>query len=160
MENSPRDVVDLKLIKNINPNLFIHGITNGIYISPFFAIRFKEALLHYYALFDMFEATIPREDKQRMMFKREIYGNDIMNVIACKGLERFERPDTYKKWQIRNVRTGLKQLPSDQERLKKVKNLSKLMGYHKDFRVEEDGHWMLQGWKGRIIVALSFWIPA
>ncbi|KAK9940563.1 hypothetical protein M0R45_017217 [Rubus argutus] len=64
MENSPRDVV-LKLIKNINPDLFIHGIINGTYNTPFFATR-----------------------------------------------------------------------------------------------VDEDGQWMLQGWKGRILVALSFWKPA
>ncbi|XP_062015940.1 scarecrow-like protein 30 [Rosa rugosa] len=159
MENSPRDAV-LKLIKNINPNLFIHGIVNGTHNTPFFATRFREALLHFYALFDIHEATIPREEKRRMMLEKDLHGRDIMNIVACEGVERVERPETYKKWQIRNVRAGLKQLPLDQELLKKAKKLSKLMGYHNDFRVDEDGHWMLHGWKGKIITALSFWKPA
>ncbi|XP_062016087.1 scarecrow-like protein 30 [Rosa rugosa] len=157
MENSPRDTV-LNLIKNIDPDLFIHGIVNGTYNTPFFATRFKEALLHYYALFDMFEATVPREDERRMIIEREKCGRDIMNIVACEGVERFERPETYKKWQIRNVRAGLKQLPLDQEELKKVRKLYN--GYHNDFRVEEDGQWILQGWKGRILRALSLWTPA
>jgi hypothetical protein len=31
--------------------------------------------------------------------------------------------------------------------------------YHKDFVVDEDGKWILQGWKGRILNALSAWVP-
>ncbi|KAK9940565.1 hypothetical protein M0R45_017219 [Rubus argutus] len=157
--SSPRDRV-LKLIKKINPDLFVHGIINGTYDPPFFVTRFREALFHFGSLFDMFEAIVPREDQWRQMFEREIYGRDIMNVVACEGLERVERPETYKRWTVRILRAGFKQLPLDQDRLKKVKSMSKVTGYHKDFRIEEDREWMLQGWKGRIIMALSFWKPA
>ncbi|GLT67655.1 hypothetical protein SLA2020_399470 [Shorea laevis] len=31
--------------------------------------------------------------------------------------------------------------------------------YHKDFVLDEDNHWMLQGWKGRILYASSCWVP-
>ncbi|KAH0997376.1 hypothetical protein GBA52_021240 [Prunus armeniaca] len=58
------------------------------------------------------------------------------------------------------VRAGFKQLPLDRELFKKVKTMSKMMGYHKDFGIEDDGEWMLQGWKGRIILALSALKPA
>ncbi|XP_050368734.1 scarecrow-like protein 14 isoform X1 [Argentina anserina] len=155
MASSPRDSV-LKLIRNISPDLFIHGVCNGTHNAPFFT-RFREALLHYYSLFDMFEATVSREDELRFMFEQAIYGRDVVNVVACEGVERVERPETYRQWQVRNVRAGFKQLPLDQTLLKKVKTMSKVMRYHNDFRVDEDGHWMLQGWKGRIIMALSFW---
>ncbi|XP_050368735.1 scarecrow-like protein 33 isoform X2 [Argentina anserina] len=156
MVNSPRDAV-LELIRNISPDLFIHGAINGTHNTPFFRTRFREALLHYYSLFDMFEATVSREDVHRFMFEQAIYGRDVVNVVACEGVERVERPETYRQWQVRNVRAGFKQLPLDQTLLKKVKTMSKVMRYHNDFRVDEDGHWMLQGWKGRIIMALSFW---
>ncbi|BBN67185.1 hypothetical protein Prudu_6S000200 [Prunus dulcis] len=69
MVNSPRDIV-LKLIKKINPDLFIHGVVNGTYNSPFFVTRFKEALFHFSALFDMFEASVPREDERRLLFEK------------------------------------------------------------------------------------------
>ncbi|PQQ11730.1 scarecrow-like protein 11 [Prunus yedoensis var. nudiflora] len=159
MVNSPRDIV-LKLIKKINPDLFIHGVVNGTYNSPFFVTRFREALFHFSALFDVFEASVPREDERRLMYEKYVYGKDILNVVACEGLERVERPETYKQWQVRNVRAGFKQLPVDQKLLKKVKRMLKFMGYHNDFRIDEDGHWILQGWKGRTILALSFWKKA
>ncbi|KAL6275818.1 hypothetical protein ACE6H2_019419 [Prunus campanulata] len=159
MVNSPRDIV-LKLIKKINPDLFIHGVVNGTYNSPFFVTRFREALFHFSALFDMFETSVPCEDERRLLFEKAVYGRDILNVVACEGLERVERPETYKQWQVRNVRAGFKQLPLDQELLKRVKRMLKFMGYHNDFRIDEDGHWMLQGWKGRTTRALSFWKKA
>ncbi|KAJ0020243.1 hypothetical protein Pint_32799 [Pistacia integerrima] len=155
--NSPRDIV-LRLIKRINPDIFIHGVVNGTYSAPFFITRFREALFHFSALFDMLEATIPREDQQRLMFEREIFGRDIMNVIACEDIQRIERPETYKKWQVRNVRAGFRQLPLDKEILREMKSIVK-SGYHSDFVIDEDGKWILQGWKGRVSYALSCWKP-
>lgn len=156
--NSPRDRV-LKLIKKINPDLFIHEVTNGSYNTPFFNTRFKEALFYYSALFDMYEATVPQESPQRHLCEKEILGRDIMNVIACEGLERVERPETYKQWQVRNTRAGFKQVPLDQELLKSVEKIVNTE-YHQDFVIDQDGSWMLQGWKGRIIDGLSCWVVA
>ncbi|KAK0604471.1 hypothetical protein LWI29_015963 [Acer saccharum] len=103
--SSPRDAV-LKLIKSINPDIFIHGVINGTHNAPFFLPQFREALFHFSALFDVFEATVPHEDQGRMLYEREIYGKDAMNVIACEGIERVERPETYKQWQARNQRSN------------------------------------------------------
>ncbi|KAA8549286.1 hypothetical protein F0562_000970 [Nyssa sinensis] len=158
LENSPRDAV-LNLIKRINPVIFIHGIENGTYNSPFLVLRFREALFHFSALFDMFEANVPREDPDRMVFERDIFGNEVLNVIACEGSERTERPETYKQWQARHLRAGFRQLPLNQEIMKKITAKVKLY-YHKEFFVDENSQWMLQGWKGRAILALSCWKPA
>ncbi|TXG74116.1 hypothetical protein EZV62_002695 [Acer yangbiense] len=155
--SSPRDAV-LKLIKSINPDIFIHGVINGTHNAPFFLPRFREALFHFSALFDVFEATVPHEDQGRMLYEREIYGKDAMNVIACEGIERVERPETYKQWQARNQRIGFRQLPLDRDIYKGVMTLVK-SNYHQDFVIDEDGQWMLQGWKGRTYCALSFWKP-
>lgn len=156
--NSPRDAV-LNLIRRIRPDMFIHGVLNGTFNTPFFVTRFREALFHFSSLFDMFEATIPREDEDRKLFEEEVFARDAMNVIACEGTERVERPETFKQWQLRCVRAGFKQLPLDQEIVKIVRNKVR-SEYHKDFSVDEDGHWMLQGWKGRVTSALSCWKPA
>ncbi|KAK5810366.1 hypothetical protein PVK06_025678 [Gossypium arboreum] len=154
---SARETV-LKLIRSINPELFIHGVTNGTYNAPFFVSRFREALFHFSAQFDIFEATVARDDPKRMMFEKEIHGRDIMNLIACEGTERVERPETYKQWHVRTLRTGFKRVPLNQELVKKVMDMIQ-SSYHRDFVVDVDGHWMLQGWKGRIIYALSCWKP-
>ena len=156
--NSPRDAV-LKLIRRINPNIFIHGVVNGSYSAPFFLTRFREALFHFSSLFDMFEANVPREDNERLILEKGLFGRDAINVIACEAAERVERPETYKQWQIRNKRVGFKQLRLDPELVNEVKEMV-MKEYHRDFVVDEDGKWVLQGWKGRILHAVSSWVPA
>ncbi|KAK9062952.1 hypothetical protein SSX86_016822 [Deinandra increscens subsp. villosa] len=158
MVDSPRDKV-LKLIRKMNPYMFIQGVINGSYNAPFFITRFREALFFFSSMFDMIEANATRETPDRMLIEKVFWGQEAMNVIACEGGERIERPETYKQWQVRNLRAGFRQLPLNQEILKLAKDRAKSC-YHKDFGVDEAGHWMLQGWKGRIICALSSWAPA
>ncbi|KAM7501877.1 LOW QUALITY PROTEIN: hypothetical protein LguiB_000781 [Lonicera macranthoides] len=107
-------------------------------------------------MFDILEATTERWDKDRMMFEREVFGREAMNIIACEGEGRIEMPETYKQWEDWNWRAVFKQMPLDI-----VKEVSEKVGlqYHKDFVVEEDSNWMLQGWKGQFIHALSCWEP-
>lgn len=81
-----------------------------------------------------------------------------MNVIACEGACRIERPETYKKWQERNIKVGFRQLPLYRDIVQEVTKKVKL-SYHKDFVIDEDSNWMLQGWKGRVLFALSLWKP-
>ncbi|CAJ2678868.1 unnamed protein product [Trifolium pratense] len=156
--NSPRDAV-LKLIKNANPNIFIHTTVNGSYNAPFFVTRFKEALFHYSTMFDVLDVNVAREDPMRLMFEKEFWGREVMNTIACEGSERVERPETYKQWQVRNIRAGFRQLPLDKHLINKLRCKLKDV-YHSDFMLVEDGNCMLQGWKGRIVYASSCWVPA
>uniref|UniRef100_A0A2N9G6E1 Uncharacterized protein n=1 Tax=Fagus sylvatica TaxID=28930 RepID=A0A2N9G6E1_FAGSY len=141
--NNPRDAV-LNLIRKANPKIFVHGIVNGSYNAPFFVTRFREALFHFSAFFDMLDTNTAREDPMRLMFEKEFFGREAMNAIACEGSERVERPETYKQWQVRKLRAGFKQLPMDREVMKKLRTKLKC-GYHNDFVVDVDGHWMLQG---------------
>ncbi|GMH11194.1 hypothetical protein Nepgr_013035 [Nepenthes gracilis] len=155
--DNPRDNF-LKLIRKLNPNIFIHGIVNGSFDAPFFITRFREALFYYSSMFDLFEATMAREDNRRLTIERELYGTAVLNVIACEGRERLERPETYRQWQIRIHKAGFERLHLDQEIMNRAKVKVKA-NYHKEFVVDEDNHWMLQGWKGRILYALSCWKP-
>lgn len=157
VDRNPRDAV-LNLIRKINPNIFVQAVINGSYSSPFFVTRFKEALFNYCALYDMLDATLSRDDQKRFHFEQEFYGREAMNVIACEGLERVERPETYKQWQRRNTRAGFKILPLNQELVKKLRGKVKAR-YHKDFVFDENGNWVLQGWRGRILCASSCWVP-
>lgn len=155
--DSARNLV-LDLIKKIKPNIFIHGILNGSYNAPFFLTRFKEALFHFSALFDMLEINVPRERSERMLLEGELFGREALNVIACEGWERIERPETYKQWHVRNLRAGFVSVPFSREVIKIAKE--KVGLYHKDFMIDVDNHWLLQGWKGRIIYAISCWKTA
>ncbi|KAL3653172.1 hypothetical protein CASFOL_002853 [Castilleja foliolosa] len=154
--NSPRDAV-LNLIKKINPDMFIHGITNGQFNSHFFTTRFKVAFFHFSTMFDMFEATIPKDDEDRLLYEEQFFGKEVMNIIACEGTQRIERPETYKHWEVRTVRAGLRQIPIDQEAVKLINEAKK--EYHKNFTVDQDGKWIILGWKGRVMQAFSCWRP-
>ncbi|KAJ0262231.1 Scarecrow-like protein 9 [Hirschfeldia incana] len=154
---SCRDAV-LSLIGKINPDLFVFGIVNGAYNAPFFVTRFREALFHFSSIFDMLETIVPREDEERMFLEMEVFGREALNVIACEGWERVERPETYKQWHVRAMRSGLVQVPFDPDIMKtSLHKVNKF--YHKDFVIDQDNRWLLQGWKGRTVMALSVWKP-
>nr|XP_043621583.1 scarecrow-like protein 33 [Erigeron canadensis]XP_043621584.1 scarecrow-like protein 33 [Erigeron canadensis] len=155
--DSPRDGV-LKLIRDMKPDFFVHSVVNGSYSSPFFVTRFKEALFHYSSLFDMLDTILDRTNEHRQNFEMEFYGRQVMNVIACEGPQRVERPETYKQWQVRTSRAGFKPRRVNRDIVSQLKCKVKV-GYHRDFVLDEDGKWMLQGWKGRILYAVSCWVP-
>ncbi|KAK9727226.1 hypothetical protein RND81_05G267000 [Saponaria officinalis] len=157
MVDSPRNIV-LNLVRRIKPDIFVHGVVNGSYNAPFFVTRFREALFHYSTLFDMFDANAPRDDPERFMFEKEFFGREIINVVACEGTERVERPETYKQWQVRNNRAGFRQHRLDPEVMAKLRCKVK-SNYHKDFVIDADGQWVLLGWKGRITYAITAWVP-
>ncbi|XP_021739828.1 scarecrow-like protein 9 [Chenopodium quinoa] len=148
----------LKLIRKLNPDVFINGVVNGSYSAPYFVTRFREALFHFSAQFDMLETIVPREYSERMLIERDLLAREALNVVACEGWERVERPETYKQWKIRIIRAGFTQLPLDSE-IKERALLQVHSAYHKDFMIDEDSRWLLLGWKGRVLFALSTWQP-
>ncbi|CAD6252568.1 unnamed protein product [Miscanthus lutarioriparius] len=93
----------------------------------------------YSAMFDIMDATTPRDNEERLLVEQDILGCYVLNASACEGSERVERPETYKQWQVRGHRI--------------LKD-----GYHKDFVVDVGQQWLLQGWKGRILYAMSTWV--
>ncbi|KAJ4779289.1 hypothetical protein LUZ62_063546 [Rhynchospora pubera] len=155
--DNPRDKV-LRLIKEIKPCVFIHGILNGSYGTPFFTARFKEVLRTFFLFFDIYEATAPRESEMRIYVERNIIIPSAINAIACEGSERVERPETCRQWQARTIRAGFTQLPVDSMIMKNIKNYVKEL-YHKEFFVDEDRKWLQMGWKGTLLFALSTWKP-
>lgn len=156
--NSPRDAV-LRLIRKANPRMFLQTEVNGCYNAPFFLTRFREALFHYSSAFDVLDTNVDSKDPMRLMFEKEFFGREVMNIIACEGFERVERPETYKQWQVRNTKAGFRQLPLDHHLITNLRGKLREV-YHSDFMLDEDRNWMLQGWKGRITYASSCWVPA
>jgi hypothetical protein len=154
--NSPRSRV-LNTIRMLKPKVFVHGVVNGSYSTPFFLTRFKELMYHYSAMFDILDKTVPRDDESRMIIERDVHLCTILNVIACEGSDRIERPESYKKWKSRNLNAGLEQLPLNPDIVKVTKDI--VGQYHKDYVVGEDDQWLLLGWKGRILKAISTWKP-
>ncbi|CAL4990482.1 unnamed protein product [Urochloa decumbens] len=152
---SPRDIV-LNNIKNMRPDVFIQNILNYSCGSSFLS-RFREVLFYYTALFDILDATIPRESKSRLVLEQVVLGRSALNAIACEGLDLVDRPEKYRRWHVRNQRAGLRQLPLKSSIVEIVKDTVQ-KHHHKDFLICEDGQWLLQGWMGRVLFAHSAWV--
>ncbi|KAJ3693397.1 hypothetical protein LUZ60_008877 [Juncus effusus] len=153
--NSPKDQV-LDIIRQIRPHVFIQSIINGSFSSSFFADRFKQVLHYASAMFDFFDATMPHNNKQRWFLENIMWGRSAINLIACEGPERCVGAETYKQWHTRNSRAGLKQLLLDRVILKRIKNKVSEV-YHKSFFIDDDKEWLLLGWKGKVMSAISAW---
>jgi hypothetical protein len=152
---NPRDLV-LNTIREMRPAVFVHATVNGSYSSAFFKTRFREALHNFTAQFDMMETTMPRGNSKRLLVERDVFARCALNIIACEGSDRVERPQNYKEWQAQNRRAGLRQLPLDPDIVEILKDQVREQ-YHRHFVINEDGRWLLLGWKGRVLYALSTW---
>jgi hypothetical protein len=154
---SPRDIV-LNNISKMRPHVLIQSVYNCSYGSSFLS-RFREMLFYYMALFDIFDATIPRESRSRMVLEQIVLGRSAVNALSCEGVDLVERPERYRQWQTRNQRAGLRQLPLKSSIVEVVKDMV-MKHHHKDFLISQDGQWLLQGWRGRAHFAHSTWVAA
>jgi hypothetical protein len=152
---SPRDTV-LGNVRKMRPDVFVLCVENSSYGAPLFVTRFREALFYYSALFDMMDAVAARDDDDRVLVEQHLFGQRALNAIACEGSDRVERPETYRQWQVRNERAGLRQLPLDPDAVRAIRRKVKDK-YHRDLFIDEDQQWLLQGWKGRVLYAMSAW---
>lgn len=91
--------------------VFVIGVVNAKHNEPFFMSPVHETVKHYLTQFDTLNGIMPRDLKERIDFEREVHGRSILNVIACEGVERVERPEFYKQWHNRIKHSGFKQIP-------------------------------------------------
>ncbi|KAG2559169.1 hypothetical protein PVAP13_8NG309800 [Panicum virgatum] len=152
---NPRDTV-LNNIKKMRPDVFVQSILNCSCDSSFLT-RFREVMSYYMTIFDILEATMPRESKSRVVLEQFVLGRPAFNIIACEGPDLVERPEKYRQWQVRNQRAGLRQLPLKLRIVEVTKDIVR-KHHHKDFLICQDGQWLLQGWMGRVLFAHSTWV--
>ncbi|VFQ98210.1 unnamed protein product [Cuscuta campestris] len=156
VSHSPKDAV-LNLIRVASPHLYVHATLLGSHSSHFFVSQFRDALCFYSDLFDLFDETI-KNHSDIVKFEQQHIVPEIINVVACEGAERVERPETLKECESRIMRAGFKPLPINPELVKELRGKVKA-GYHKEFLLDEDGLWILQGWKCRVLCANACWVP-
>ncbi|ONM17148.1 hypothetical protein ZEAMMB73_Zm00001d003553 [Zea mays] len=148
--------VVLGAIREMRPAVFVHAVLNASYSTAFFATRFRELLYNFTALFDMMDAILPRDNGRRLLFEREVLARCAVNAIACEGAGRAHHTRSYKQWQARSRRAGLRQLPLDGDVVRTLRDKVS-REYHEGFVITEDQQWLLQGWKGRVLYAISTW---
>jgi len=104
------------------------------------------------------EVSTPADHPDRLILDQDIFGREILNVVACEGLERVERAEHYRQWQSRTLRAGFQQVPTNPAIVEKIRVVLKM--HDRNYGMGEDGSWFLMGWKGQILHAFTAWEPA
>ncbi|XP_052201970.1 scarecrow-like protein 13 isoform X2 [Diospyros lotus] len=145
----------LRLVKSLSPKVVTlieqESNTNTAAFFP----RFRETLDYYSAMFESIDAARPRDDKQRISAEAHCVARDIVNIIACEGVDRVERHELFGKWRARLTMAGFKQCllnPTVTITIKEV-----LKGYSKNYRLEERDGALYLGWKNRVLATSSAW---
>ncbi|KAH8957786.1 hypothetical protein BDL97_07G109100 [Sphagnum fallax] len=147
----------LSKIRSMNPKVFVAAVANASLNEPFFMSRVRETIKYYSIQFDMLDVIMPPCLKERFLIEQELYGREILNIIACEGLERTERPESYRQWHSRIQRAGFVQKPLQLSETNTIKSI--LRSYDKRFGIGRDGGWFLSGWRNQVMNAISIWEP-
>ncbi|XP_002977216.2 scarecrow-like protein 31 [Selaginella moellendorffii] len=154
--DNPREVF-LGKICGLRPDLFLQAEISADMSSPLFLQRFKNALEFYKQKMEYFEAVAEGKPEEHG-FIQKVAARDIMNIVACEGLDRVERAASYRVWDARAKRAGFEGVAVAEEIYDKVRSACGKFR-NPDFGFARDGNWMLLGWKDTVLYAMSAWRP-
>ncbi|KHN03530.1 Scarecrow-like protein 13 [Glycine soja] len=145
----------LRLVKSLSPKVvtFVEQESNTN-TSPFFQ-RFVETLDYYTAMFESIDVACPRDDKKRISAEQHCVARDMVNMIACEGVERVERHELFGKWRSRLSMAGFKQCQLSSSVMVAIQNL--LKEFSQNYRLEHRDGALYLGWMNRHMATSSAW---
>lgn len=145
----------LRMVKGLSPKVVtLVEQESNTNTAPFLP-RFVETLNYYTAMFESIDVTLPREHKERMNVEQHCLARDVVNIIACEGVERVERHELLGKWRSRFSMAGFSPYPLSSLVNATIKTL--LENYSPKYRLEERDEALYLGWMNRDLVASSAW---
>lgn len=132
--------------------------------APFMAARLRAALPAAADAFRMLDAAAPRGCAHRRVVEEDVLGRDLLNLVACEGAARVERPEAHAQWHRRMRNAGLRPLPLSEARVAQAAAVVAGFGgagaaaggwaVGRDSQLPE---WLVTGWDGRVRHAMSAW---
>ncbi|EYU33794.1 hypothetical protein ABFS82_08G160400 [Erythranthe guttata] len=144
----------LQAIKKLKPTLLTVVEQDANHNGPFFLGRFLESLHYYSAVFDSLEATLPRSCERRRKIERAHFADEIQNVVAYEGSDRFERHERADQWRRQLGRGGFQVVGL--KCLDEVEAMVAACG-GSGYTVAGEKGCLQLGWKGRPIMFASAW---
>ncbi|XP_020226109.1 scarecrow-like protein 13 [Cajanus cajan] len=145
----------LRLVKSLSPKVVtLVEQESNTNTSPFFH-RFVETLDYYTAMFESIDVACPRDDKKRISAEQHCVARDIVNMIACEGVERVERHELLGKWRLRLSMAGFKQCAFSSSVMAATQNL--LKDFNQNYRLEHKDGALYLGWMHRHMATSSAW---
>eukprot|EP00475_Leptophrys_vorax_P027339 TRINITY_DN38999_c0_g1_i1.p2 TRINITY_DN38999_c0_g1~~TRINITY_DN38999_c0_g1_i1.p2 ORF type:complete len:458 (-),score=2.97 TRINITY_DN38999_c0_g1_i1:823-2172(-) len=106
VRSNPRDTV-LRAVHELRPSAFILVDMDVNFNAPFFLSRFREAVTFFTNIFACVDASgLARDLPERALFESCYFSRDMVNVVACEGLDRMIRPERVEQWEARLQRLG------------------------------------------------------
>lgn len=158
------------LIRSTNPSIIVMAEQESEHNESVLEKRVSNSLKYYSAIFDCIDTVFPLQSHSRLKIE-ESFGREIRNIIACEGLERFERHVSFDQWRrsmaelggFRNVEIKEREFLQSQMILK--------MYHHpfgpNSFKVEKrwsDGGAATAGvtlsWSDQPLYTVSAWTPS
>ncbi|KAJ8748626.1 hypothetical protein K2173_007616 [Erythroxylum novogranatense] len=145
----------LRFVKSLSPKVVTLVEQESNTNTAAFFPRFLETLNYYTAMFESIDVTLPRERKERINIEQHCLARDVVNIIACEGIERVERHELLGKWKSRFAMAGFAPCPLSPLVNATIKRL--LESYCDKYRLEERGGALYLGWMSRDLVAACAW---
>lgn len=145
----------LRLVKSLSPKVVtLVEQESNTNTAPFLP-RFSETLNYFRAIFDSIDVALPREHKERINVEQHCLAREIVNIIACEGMERVERYELLSKWKSRFIMAGFSPYPLSSLVNGTIKTL--LQSYSEKYTLEERDGALYLGWMNQVLVASCAW---
>lgn len=145
----------LRLVKSLSPKVVTLVEQESNTNTSSFFNRFVEIMDYYTAMFESIDAGCPRDDRKRLNAEQHCVARDIVNMVACEGVERVERHELLGKWRMRFSMAGFRQWPLSPSVVAAVRNM--LKEFNGNYRVEQRDGALYLGWMRRAMVTSSAW---
>lgn len=145
----------LRLVKSLSPKVVTLVEQESNTNTSTFLQRFCETLDYYTAMFESIDAARPRDDRQRVSAEEHCVARDIVNIIACEGIDRQERHELFGKWRLRLTMAGFSPVQLSPSVSNAVTDM--LKDYSSNYRIAEGNGALYLGWKNRALSTSSAW---
>lgn len=145
----------LRLVKSLSPKIVTLSEQESNTNTSLFFQRFLETLDYYSAIFESIDAVRSRDDRQRISTEEHCVGRDIVNIIACEGIDRMERHELLGKWRMRLAMAGFSPVPLNSSVSSAARDV--LRDYSTNYRIAEANDALYLGWKNRDLYTCSAW---
>lgn len=147
----------MRVIRTLSPSLMVVCEIEANHNSTSFVNRFIEALFFFSAFFDCLEASMKRDDKNRIIIESLYFNHSIKNIVAKEGSERKIRNVKIDMWRAFFSRFGMVEQELSTLSLFQAELVAKRFPNGSFCTFDKNGHCLIVGWKGTPINSVSVW---
>ena len=138
----------LSKVKDLGADIMVIVEQEANLNSPDLLERLEQSFQYYSHVFEPLEKLYDRDELWEWYFRRQIG-----NVVACEGVDRVERIESFAQWQNRLSQAGFCPVPQQVDEFK-----ISLRFYFDEYGIEEEeGHNILLSWHGCPVAVASVW---